>query len=508
MSMTPPLLPLALAALALPCQPQVSPVEESAVILLLSLDDALRIALENDLELATQVLDTEIAALNARGAWGAFDPVLSVTGTLRDSEIQGQSSLAGADVVQENSQRLNGSLLLPFKTGGAFLLEYGRVNDSTNNVFATFDVYTRDVVTLSLNQPLLQGGWRRYATLDQEDNELTYRVADQSEAVLRQLLLLDVANAYWDLVRAQAELEVRQRARALGDRALAQEERRLEVGAGTEVDVLQAKTNLAQRDEEILRARFDRAAAEDALRQRLFQRGDEDREAYLERWESRIEPTTELPEPAEREAPGDWRVALARAFEERPALVAARLEIERAELAIDRSRSGRLPRVDLDLSASSAGFDREPEGAFEIATSYDFPTYQGSLTFEMPIFNRIGRYGLRSARVAARKARLAYEQAELAILAEVRAAVRDVVYGAQKLAAAEASRALAERQLAAEESRRENGLSTTFQVLEFQQTLAEALSTEKMAAVDYAKALAGLAHAKGEIDDWAAARAR
>ena len=499
------LLPLAFAPLVLPHAAQEEATGSRAVTLELDLEDALRIALENDLQLATQALDTEIAALNARGSWGAFDPVLSVTGALSDSRSQGQSSLAGADVIEEDSQRLNGSLTVPFQTGGNVRLDYGRVNDQTNNVFSTFDVFTRDIVTLSLNQPLLEGGWRRFATLDQEENELSYRVADQTEAETRQRLLLDVANAYWDLVRAQAELEVRQRARELGESALAQEQRRLEVGAGTEVDVLQAQTNLAQRGEEILRAEFDRAAAEDLLRQRLFQRGDEDREAYLERWEAGIVPTTPCPSPADREAPHDWRFALGRAFEQRPGLVSARLEIERAELSIDRSKSGWLPRLDLDLSASSAGFDQSPDEAFEIATSYDFPTYEGSLTFEMPIFNRAGRYGLRSSRVAARKARLAYEQVELSILAEVRTAVRDVVYGEQKLAAAEASRALAERQLAAEQSRRENGLSTTFQVLEFQQTLAEALSTEKGAQVDYAKALAALAHAEGEIDSWAGA---
>ena len=53
--------------------------------------------------------------------------------------------------------------------------------------------------------------------------------------------------------------------------------------------------------------------------------------------------------------------------------------------------------------------------------------------------------------------------------------------------------------LAAEEARYENGLSTTYQVLEFQKDLAEALSTQRAARAAYAKALAKLRHVEGAI---------
>lgn len=475
---------------------------QSEPVLELTLDEAMRIALDNDLELASRSLDTQAAALNARGSWGSFDPVLSLTGSLSDSQSQGATSLAGADVVENDSQTFNGSLSLPFQSGGTFRLDYGRSNDRTNNIFATFDVSTTDTVSLSFNQPLLRGGWRRYATLDQRDSQLTSSVATQAEVELRHQLLLDVANAYWDLVRTSREVDVRLRAHELGERALGQERRRLELGAGTEVDVLQAETNLAQRDQEILRARFDRAQAEDTLRRRLFQSRGEDRESALSRWDERIEPSTPLPKPQPQVSTGDWRTALARAIDARPSLVSARLEIERSDLSVDRSRSGWLPRLDLDLSARSSGFDRVPDEAFDLATSYDFPSYEGSLTFEMPLWNRSGRYSLRSAKVGARKARLAYEQAELAVLAEVRAGIRELEFQQLAIIAAEKSRELAERQLEAEEARRANGLSTTFQVLEFQQTLAEASSTEAAALASFAKALAAMAHAEGRIDEW------
>jgi outer membrane protein TolC len=60
---------------------------------------------------------------------------------------------------------------------------------------------------------------------------------------------------------------------------------------------------------------------------------------------------------------------------------------------------------------------------------------------------------------------------------------------------------LARRHLSAEAARYREGLTTNCQVLEFQQQLAEALSSEKRARVLYAKALATLAKSEGVLGE-------
>ena len=123
----------------------------------------------------------------------------------------------------------------------------------------------------------------------------------------------------------------------------------------------------------------------------------------------------------------------------------------------------------------------------------------------MPIPNRAGVNFERSARAGVRLARITYDRIEMNIVAEVRAAVRDVRYRAEAVAAATKSVELALRQLEAEEARNAEGLSTTFQVLEFQRDLSQALSSEKAARAGYAKALAALAKAEGRFaGDWSA----
>ena len=86
------------------------------------------------------------------------------------------------------------------------------------------------------------------------------------------------------------------------------------------------------------------------------------------------------------------------------------------------------------------------------------------------------------------------------MLAEVRTAVNEVDRQREAVVAAAKSRTLAQRQLEAEETRQSVGLSTTFQVLQFQEDLAQALSTEVFAKSSYAKALASLAFVEGRLE--------
>ena len=99
-----------------------------------------------------------------------------------------------------------------------------------------------------------------------------------------------------------------------------------------------------------------------------------------------------------------------------------------------------------------------------------------------------------------RSARLTYDQLESQIVEEVRAAVRNTNYSIEAVRAAAASTELARRQLAAEQARYREGLSTNFQVLEFQQQLAESLYSQTLARANLAKALIALRRSQGVLD--------
>ena len=69
----------------------------------------------------------------------------------------------------------------------------------------------------------------------------------------------------------------------------------------------------------------------------------------------------------------------------------------------------------------------------------------------------------------------------------------------ERIDAAKASLRLAEEKLKAEEKKFEVGLSTTHDLLEFQDELARAESREALSRADYEKSLANLARVKGVL---------
>ena len=93
------------------------------------------------------------------------------------------------------------------------------------------------------------------------------------------------------------------------------------------------------------------------------------------------------------------------------------------------------------------------------------------------------------------------DQLETQVIGEIRDAVRQVRYQAEAVNAAGESLKAARRQLAAEEARYRNDLSTNFQVLEYQQTLVQAMNTEQTARVEFMKSLSQLEFAQGILGE-------
>lgn len=470
-------------------------VPERGEPLRLSLEAAIQIALANDLSLQQSEHTADVARYDYAGTWGAFDPVLAATASLDDREFEGSSSLSGGNVVEVDTQSFGASFGLPLVTGGDLSVAFDTENQRTNNQFQLVNPSTSDTVSVALTQPLLRGAWSSYATSLQREAELNWIRQVEATRQTRQDLVSRVHEAYWNVAAARDLLGVTQTTLELGVEQLEQNQRRLDAGVGTEVEVLQAEANVAVRIQERLEAVVAVIDAEDVLKQMLFPGTD------ATDWMRPLTPVTPLPETYPLDAIPTWESALRVALERRSELRQQRTEIAATEVRLDRLRSDRLPALDLSLTGAATGFDGDPENAFDKAVRYEFPALTAALSFSVPIGNRAATNAVRAARVLVRQSLLTYDQLETQITAEVRFAVREVGHQVAAVRAAESSVQLARRQLEAEEARYREGLTTNFQVLEFQESLAQALSSLTAARVGLAKALAGLQRAEGVLGE-------
>jgi len=464
-------------------------------VLELTIFEAARIAQGNNLDLRLAQVQTEITHFESLGSWGAFDWVFDASATYSDSTREGAGFLSGGAEVETEVSALDVSFTRPLETGGSFQVTFGSSTQETTSVLFNEPEQTSDELSVTYTQPLLRGAWNDYATSLQRESEILWRSQLEGEREARQGVVLAVAQAYWDLVSAIDQLGVAESAVELGQSRLNQNQRQLDAGVGTEIDVLQARAELATRGEALLQAQNDLAQRMDDLRKLLFAGKEE------ALWGLELKPTTPFPDASLAAEIPSWTAAVAPALERRSDLRQRRLGIDAAHLRHARSLSEREAGLDLNLSLGSGAVDERSSRAFEDTLGFDYPSYSATLSYNLPIGNRSADNAERAAAASVRSAQLEYDRTELEAVAQVRAAVRAVRYAGEQIRATEESLTLATRQLEAEEARMAEGFSTTFQVLEFQQSLIEAMSNHNRAQAGFAKALVALRDAQGLLGE-------
>ena len=463
----------------------------------LTIDQALALALQNDIGLSIEELASDVAHLTARGSWGAFDWLFATSATITDAEQEANSQLSGADVLTFNTQFVSIDLTRPLHSGGTFAVHFDRTNTETNNTFILENPSTADGVRASFTQPLMRGFGSEFATANQRQADLTYLQSLERRRQVAHDLLLGVSDAYWDLVLAGQQLSVAESSRELAAEQLERDRRVNDAGLNTHVEVLQAEAQLALQTEVRLQALVNVRTADDLLKLLLFPGTDPDS------WNTELEPVTPLPPPSSIETPSDtaWPHMLAVALDNRADLRQARLGIEIAEVQHRQAVSQRRAQLDLQMTASSGGFSGQASEAFEEAFSYEFPTYSLGLVFSVPLGNRTARFAERAARAQVRSATLLFEQAESLAVSQVRDARRQLAHQAQAVGAASTSLAASRRQLEAEQARNREGISTNFQVLQFQDQFVQAAQRENSARASFMKAKARWLAVQGILGD-------
>ena len=473
--------------------PQLAPGQS---VLKLTRDEAVRLAVENNPDLAASRFDPAISDERVNAARAAFVPTLQ-SGIQRHSQLQPPTSLfSDTGGLETGSWSANTSVVQLMPLGGGNYqvgLDTSRV--TTNSLISSFNPSLTARLQFSFSQPLLRD-FRIDATRAQVDIALRNRSI--AEARLQQETVntsADAERAYWSLVSATAQAEVQQRALDLALELERTNRARVDVGQAPPLDLVAARAEVAQRRENVIVARTTARQAEDQLRTLII---DPRRQDF---WTVRLDPADRVP--PLRPAP-DVDVAVRRALAERTDLLRARREIEITNTGIALARSEAKP--DMRLQANSltdaaggtrlvraGGFPGTVIGADVTRYSdvlgqmftLDYPTWSVGLTFSYPLGKSAAEANLARARIEKDQAAARLRSLETSAVREVREAAWRLEQNEQRIETARLSRELAEQRLGAEQKRFEVGMSTSFLVIQAQRDLAVARNNELQAFLDY-----------------------
>jgi outer membrane protein TolC len=481
---------------ALPAQVESLPVAEGDV-LKLDLIGAYQLALARNLNLHVGRYDIAIANANVRGQGGIFDTILWSNFNLDSTKTPTSTILEGANVAESDTMQfgIGAQQLLP--SGTELGLQWSSLRGETNSEFFFLNPRWDASLNLTLTQPLLNG-FGTIATRSQII--IAENLRDQAtvgfEVQIIQLLA-DVELAYWEVVATREAIAVTEQALELAEQLLEETRQRVEVGTSAPIDMVQSEATVATRKQELIYAYNAAANAEDNLKALLgFDMPHE--------WQVTIEATDSYnADPLLPELEESIEIAL----QKRPAIIQQELEMERLSTNVKVARNAVMPRLDLTGSfgwggVSGTGTIEDPDtgqpitiregwgDAAQQVFEFDFPRWTLGLNYSIPVGNHRAKEQLAATRYQRDRAGAQLEALKQEITRQVRFAVRALEDGAAAIDAAVASRRLAVRNLEAEQTKFNNGLSTNFQVSEIQRALSDAQFAEIQARVAYRKAIA------------------
>lgn len=476
--------------------PSLAAAQTAPASLRLTVDEAVKMALDNNLDLAADRLDPQIGDTRVAAAAGLFRPTVA-SSVQRNNQLQPPSSLlfptsTRNDVVTSNvglNQRL------PW-FGTSYSIAWDTSHTDSNSFLNSYNPLLRSGLSLSFSQPLLKDFFTDAARTNLVLSRTNRAIADTrlQESVVHTTAA--VKAAYWNLVSARANVEARQASLRLAEELVRVNRAKVDVGQSPPIDLVSAEAEVASNQEQLIVAETSVKQSEDRLRVLIFDA------ARRDVWNIQLDP---VDSPPVGTAAVDIEAAVTNALRDRADLARARKDTENAATALRLAGNQKLPDVRVNASYQAnglggteilrtGGFPGTITGNGQVISfgtildqvlRSDYPTWAVGLSVSYPIGQSTDEANQARGRLEAQQSEQRVRSAEARVIQQVRDAAWKVEMNARRVETVRAVRELAEQRRDVEQKRFDVGMSTSFLVIQAQRDLAQARQNELAAVLAY-----------------------
>ena len=476
----------------------------------LSMNDVISLTLENNLDIKVSRLNPLASEYAIRTNYLPFEPILQVDLNFTSDAARSRTQLTGVDSVNQFVNNFDVGFFQNLQSGTDVAIEFSVNRTNSNNVFSTFNPAWFSQIRYQVTQRLLRG-------FGSDVNTRSIRIAKNNKTISEaqfERMVMDVVNqaekSYWDLVFAAVDLKIKRESLELAEKTLHDNEIQVEVGSLAKLDLIQSRSQVATRREELIVSTFTQTQIQDHIKKVVSREPDPG--LVL----AKLAPTQDA------SAPGQADIlpvadAIRVALENRPERKEAILQLRNSEIEIQYAKNQLLPTLDVTGSYlhSGVGGTRTIRSAFEP----DAPIismirggagdafidllkmhsrgYAFGFHMEIPLSNaaRQAEYSRVSVQQKTNEGNVKALDQQIAL--EVRNAINAVEMNKARVETATVASELAREQYEAEQRRFEVGASTVRFVLEEQRNLEQMQTNENAALVNYRKSLADYDRALG-----------
>jgi outer membrane protein len=271
----------------------------------------------------------------------SFDPIF--TGTLQWDHFNqlASSSFTGVPVLAQNTQTYNFAYTQGFQTGTNMSIGFNNSRVSTNSPFTTLSPLINSGFQFKLTQHLLQGfGFApndRFIRIAKNNREIT-DVAFRLQVITT---VDQIESMYWDLVFAYENVRVQQESIAFARKTLSDNQKQVQIGSLAPIEVVRAQSTVATDQQALTLAETNLQLQELLMKNALSRTLVDPRLADAE-----VIPTSTVRLPAQEDIQPTQDL-VDEALSHRAELAEARINLASTEISNKAVRSALLPSLDL-----------------------------------------------------------------------------------------------------------------------------------------------------------------
>ncbi|MBC7912429.1 MAG: TolC family protein, partial [Pyrinomonadaceae bacterium] len=325
-------------------------------IMTLTLNEAIRLALENNNDIEVSRNDVKINETTLTALEGVFDPVFTlnpqITRLAQSRQNIFSTSADQSGTITQTDVLMNSNINKQFgRGGGNYEFFFNNNQGTTNNTSTTLNPSYSSSLGVTFTQPLLRN---RATDRNRRDIRIQRKRLEQSDADFRRKtidIISQVQRAYWDLVFALRDQQNRISNLNLTRENLRRVEAQISAGAAAPLERAEVQTELANRESDLLLVTQNVSIAENNLKQLFL------RDPLAPQWSAQLTPTDE---PTFDSTPVNLSAALEEAQENRPELRRLRLEREISDIDIKFFKNQTMARIDLQATVATTGLAGSP----------------------------------------------------------------------------------------------------------------------------------------------------
>jgi outer membrane protein TolC len=473
----------------------------------MTLEEAVKLALDRNLDIAVQRLNPEISDLAISTVQSAYLPTLTSTLSTQSQDNASTNTISGgtaASVIENGTTLFNGGLTQSLRRGGgSYTVTLNNTKSTTSSLINLFNPSYTPLWSAQYTQPLLRG-FRTDSNRQQlVVTKLNRDISDVQLSSLITNTLSNVRNAYWDYVFAVQSVEVAQQTLSLANKQVEDNQTRVQVGTMAPIDVIQARAQAATALQNLVVAQATMRTSELTLK-RLIVNGTQD-----PNWNATIDP---VDRPDFRPEQVDVDAAIRKALSQRTDLMIAQKNVQANDVTLKYLDDQTKPQADFQANYGLSGIggtqivrtgtgiggvggtvtNTIPGGYGDALGSIfknDYPRWTVQLNVSYPIGLSSQKASVARARVQLNQVQAQLKQIELQVATEITNDAITIRSNIERVQAAQAARDLAQQQLDAENSKFAVGMSTNYFVINAQNQLATAQNNELQAILNYRKSL-------------------